>query len=111
MISRRRTLDIALVGVACAVRPGMDPCAHIALASVGPTPFRLTEVEQRLTRGLAAGDAIEPLLAQVGKDAVEAALPITDVRATAGYRRRLVGVLTRRAVAECLAGEPVTRML
>ena len=96
----RREMDIAVAGVAVRLDLAEDlslSLARIALASVGPTPLRALAAEQilqgkRLDRDLAAAAA---------RAAAEAARPISDTRASADYRRSLVEVLTRRALASC----------
>ena len=93
-LSRRRGMDLATVGVLVArIGDGGNPRHRMALAAVAPTPLRVLEVEALLDRegGGAAGEAAA--LAQA------ACSPITDIRGSAEYRREMVGVLTRRAVA------------
>jgi carbon-monoxide dehydrogenase medium subunit len=63
---------------------------------VGPTPLRAL-----LTEDLVRGKVWTPeLIVQAGEQAAGEARPITDVRASADYRRQMVGVLTRRALLE-----------
>lgn len=93
-LSRRRGMDLATVGVLVArTENGGTPRHRVALAAVAPTPLRVLEVEALLDRegGAAAREAAA--LAQA------ACSPITDIRGSAEYRREMVGVLTRRAVA------------
>jgi carbon-monoxide dehydrogenase medium subunit len=71
---------------------------RIVLAAVAPTPLRVQAAEA-LLRGL----PIEPAaLAAAAAAAAAAAQPIGDVRASADYRREMVGVLTRRALEQAL---------
>ncbi len=102
-MANRPTMDITFVGVAVTVvlspsgRAVDAPIqsARIALASVAPTPIRA-----RAAEGLLAGRSPDQAtLEECGLAAAEAASPITDFRATADYRREMVAVLTRRAVA------------
>jgi carbon-monoxide dehydrogenase medium subunit len=87
----RRAMDIAIAGAAVSVGAGE---ARVALCAVAPTPLRVVDAEAVLAeQGLKAG-AIERAAAL----AVAAARPITDVRATAEYRRQMVGVLVRRGL-------------
>jgi CO/xanthine dehydrogenase FAD-binding subunit len=94
----RREMDIAIAGVAVRLDLAEDrtiALARIALASVGPTPLRALAAERLLQ-----GNRPEPGLAQeAAMAAASAARPISDTRASADYRRALVEVLTRRALA------------
>jgi carbon-monoxide dehydrogenase medium subunit len=100
----RKADAIAVVSVA--VRLAFDPqggcCqARIALGSVAPIPFRAATAE-----ALLLGQAITPALAaEAGWLAAEAAAPISDVRASASYRKRMVAVLVRRLLLQA-AGYP-----
>jgi carbon-monoxide dehydrogenase medium subunit len=59
---------------------------------VAPTPLRVTEAEALL-------DHDGPAAAQAAAEAARAACrPISDIRASADYRREMVGVLLARAV-------------
>jgi aerobic carbon-monoxide dehydrogenase medium subunit len=91
-------MDIAIAGVAVRLDLAEDrtiALARIALASVGPTPLRALAAERLLQ-----GNRPEPGLAQeAAMAAASAARPISDTRASADYRRALVEVLTRRALA------------
>jgi xanthine dehydrogenase iron-sulfur cluster and FAD-binding subunit A len=68
--------------------------ARLALGSVAPTIIRAEEAEEALIGGALDGQAIE----QAARLAAEASMPISDIRASAGYRRHMVGVTTRRAL-------------
>lgn len=72
--------------------------ARIALGAVAPTP-RLVEAAGAMLAGRRLGGPDdEPGIDDVAEAAMAAAEPITDIRGTAGFRRRLVGILTRRAI-------------
>ncbi len=95
----RPALDIAMVGVAATVRLAPDGTiqrARVALGAVAPTPLRVPEAEALLEGQALTAD----LLAEVGRVAAAASRPISDVRASAEYRREMVAVLTRRAVRQ-----------
>jgi carbon-monoxide dehydrogenase medium subunit len=96
----RRHGDFGLAGVVAIV--GLAPDGRIASArlvlfGVGATPIRAAAAEQMLM-----DQAGEPaLFAAVGaRAAADLDEPLTDVHATADYRRDLARVLTARALAE-----------
>lgn len=93
---RRRAMELATVGIAVTLvaKDGKCDNARIVLGAVAPTPIRATEAEALLI----AEPVGEALLDALAKVAMEAASPISNVRASAGYRREMVGVLTKRAV-------------
>ena len=107
--SPRGAMDIATVGVASAItvdRSGVCTEAKIALGAVAPTPLRAHAAEESL-RGKQP-DA--ELLQAAAELAMSTATPIDDVRGTAGYRREMVGVLTRRTLEQAVAeatGKPL----
>ncbi|MFH0915186.1 MAG: xanthine dehydrogenase family protein subunit M [bacterium] len=89
---------IAKVNVAALVERDGDVCrqARIALGAVAPTVVRAREAEDLLR-----ASAVTPyLLADAAVLATGAARPISDLRSSAGYRRSMVEVLTRRALTE-----------
>jgi carbon-monoxide dehydrogenase medium subunit len=96
----REKMDIAFVSVAAVVGleggDGVIKDARIALGAVAPTPIRAPKAEEAL-RGQQLSDSV---LATAGREAAEACRPITDVRASAEYRKEMVNVLTRRAVRQ-----------
>ncbi|MBZ5698147.1 MAG: xanthine dehydrogenase family protein subunit M [Acidobacteriia bacterium] len=67
---------------------------RIALGAVAPKVIRALQAEAYLE-----GREITPeAMAEAGRIAIGDAKPISDFRASAGYRRNLVGVLTKRAL-------------
>ena len=97
-VSARGRVDICAASVGAAVVFEGENCKDIRifLGAVGPTPLRAL-----LTEDLVRGKAWAPeLIAQAGEKAAGEARPITDMRASADYRRQMVGVLTRRALLE-----------
>ncbi len=70
--------------------------AALALGAVAPTIVRAHEAEAALIGQFLTDETI----AQAALLAQRAASPIDDVRASAGYRRRMVAVLTRRALTD-----------
>jgi len=96
----RRHGDFALAGVVAVVALQPDGCcasARLVLFGVGSTPIRAQGAERLLV-----GQPAEPAVfaragAQAAADLEE---PLSDVHATAIYRRDLARVLTGRALAE-----------
>ncbi len=98
----RPAMDLAIVGVAATVTlaPGDSTIqkARICLGAVAPTPIRVREAEEILV-GRAPTDDI---LMEAGQAAARAARPISDVRASADYRREQCDLMTRRAVRQAV---------
>jgi CO/xanthine dehydrogenase FAD-binding subunit len=97
----RRHMEIAVVGATCAVtlEDGVVSHARVAITALSPTIRRVAEAESALEGsdgGAAAADA-------AAKAAAAAAQPISDVRASADYRRAMATVIARRAVSYALA--------
>ncbi len=96
----RVRMDLALVNFAARLEMEGERCREIRLAAgaVAPIPLRLDAAEAVL-RG---ARPTPELLEQAAQAAMEAVSPITDLRASAAYRRRLVGVFTRRSIRTLL---------
>jgi CO/xanthine dehydrogenase FAD-binding subunit len=97
----RRAMEIAVVGAAVLVT--LDPAgsisgARVALTAVAPTVVRAREAEAALVGR--AGDREAARAA--GAAAAAASSPISDVRASADYRRAMLDVVVRRAVAAAI---------
>lgn len=103
-LRRKKAVDLALVGVC--VQAELEEAGNtlksvsIALGGVAPTPIRADEAEKMLL-GVPLKQAFE-MLSDVAEAAVAATRPITDVRATATYRKEMVRVYVRRAAGEVL---------
>lgn len=99
--SLRRGLALAVASVAA--RLDLDGAhivdAALALGAVAPTPVLVPEATE-LLRGEEASPAT---FAKAAAACADAALPISDVRGSADYRRRIVDVLTRRALTAAAA--------
>jgi len=96
----RGALDLAFVGCAVSLDLDGERCVdcRIGLGAVAPTPIRARPAEEilrgeRLTlkRVLIAAES-----------AASTAQPITDVRASAAFRRTIVKVLVKRAVSNAI---------
>ena len=98
----RNEMDIAVAGVGSLIE--LNPStkivtkARIALASVAPTPVRAYTAEEFLEGTVIDAAAID----KTADLAVDSAVPITDVRGSAEYRKELIRVLTKRTLNICL---------
>ncbi len=98
-VGRRNAMVIAVASVCLQVdqeRHGI----RLALGSVGPTVLRAQRAEE-FAAGLEWDDPAKALV-EFGLRAAAEAQPIDDLRGSAAYRRRVVEVLARRALAEAL---------
>jgi carbon-monoxide dehydrogenase medium subunit len=99
----RTNNDISLVNAAAGLRldsKGRVKWARVALGAVAPTPMRALFAEELLV----GRKVDENALAVVCDEVARAVRPITDVRASAEYRREMCRVLVGRALQECAAG-------
>lgn len=98
-LGQRRSMAISIVNLCARLSLAEDRtvlAARIALGAVAPTPMRAVAAEKALT-----GKAISPeIFEQAAQLAGEEISPISDVRASGDYRRRMTGVLVRRALME-----------
>ena len=101
----RGTIDLAVVGVAVVTTFESDgeTCSDIkiVLGAVAPTPIRARMAEEILK----GKKPDEVLINQCARAAVSDSQCISDVRASAEYRREMVEVFTRRALKEVMAGK------
>jgi len=98
----RSAVDLATVGVAVIMAlesGGVCRDVKIVLGAVAPTPMRAKKAEEVL-RGKKVESALIKEAAQVASGEAQ---PITDVRASAEYRREMVKVFTRRAIEQITA--------
>jgi len=99
----RKGQALALVNVAASAWIDRDAHAfrapRIALGAVAPTVMRAAQAEAYLENRTITPEA----MFEAGRIAAEEARPISDFRARADYRRHLVVVLTRRALAGAYA--------
>ena len=98
----RQALAISVVCAAAAVTlgdGGMCEEARIALGSVAPTPLRARGAEDIL-RGRRPKGAV---LDQAAERAAAETNPISDIRGSAWYRRRVTPALVRRALENAVA--------
>ncbi|GAB4289163.1 MAG: xanthine dehydrogenase family protein subunit M [Myxococcota bacterium] len=97
-ISQRSKVDIPAAAVGAAVVMAGEVCkeARIALGAVAPIPMRALKTEKLLTGKRLTRKLIEEAAQQAAKECA----PISDVRASADYRRKMIAVLTKRAILE-----------
>lgn len=107
---RRSAMEISIASVAARLTLAEDgktcESARIALGAVAPTPLRIQEAEKVLENNILTEEALE-ISAQIVQKTVS---PISDVRASAEYRREVCGVLVKRVLNRChivLTGSPV----
>ncbi len=96
----RRHGDFALAGVAATMEvdsSGVCSFARIVLFGVAAVPLRVEAAEQLLLGSKVEQSLFEEAGAMTSDTLDE---PLSDIHASADYRRHLAGVLTRRALAE-----------
>jgi 4-hydroxybenzoyl-CoA reductase subunit beta len=98
----REGMDFPMAGVAVMVtknRSGIIEKAKIVLGAVGPSPIEVVKAV-----GLLEGrKPTDDLLQSVSREAVDRAQPVANLAMNAGYRRKMAGVLVRRALRRALA--------
>lgn len=89
-------------GIAALARVETGICRELRLAvgAVSPRPVRITAAEEMARGRNLNGELIE----RIAAEAARAVDPIEDVRGPAAYKRRVVQVLTRRAIAAIASG-------
>ncbi len=92
----RNKLDLAVVNIAVALRLEGGKANHcrIAMGAVAPRPIRLREVERLLLGREITPEALEEAAERVGSSI----RPVTDIRATAEYRREASKALLKDAI-------------
>jgi aerobic carbon-monoxide dehydrogenase medium subunit len=98
----RVQLDLALASVAVLMETENKICRKIRIAagSVAPVPLRLIEAEKVLENKEVTNDRI----LEVKRIAMESVSPISDVRCSADYRRKIVGVYVQRGIETLMNG-------
>jgi len=100
----RTIVDIALVNAAVRITVddnGIFSDVKIALGAVAPTPMRSKSAEDLLF-GASIAKLDNALLEMAGRKAAEETKPITDIRASAEYRRKISEVLVRRGIGNVI---------
>lgn len=94
----RKAMDLAIIGVAALIHLEEGICrkARVALGAVAPTPRRVFALESFLEGRRLTDEVLE----EGGRLALQVIEPISDIRASAEYRREMVRVLTVRALRQ-----------
>jgi CO/xanthine dehydrogenase FAD-binding subunit len=100
-LTPRRSMDLAVVGVAAVViaEDGVCKDIRIGLGAVAPTPIRAKRAEDTIRGQQFTGELIE----RSAKTAADESCCIDDHRASAEYRRRMVQALVGRAINQALS--------
>jgi carbon-monoxide dehydrogenase medium subunit len=96
-LGKRKAMAVAVVSAAARLtidQAGKISQARIALGSVAPTPIRARKSEASLEGQSPSSD----LFTEAGQIARSESSPISDIRASGSYRKKMVAVLTRRAL-------------
>ena len=99
-LGRRNAFTLSIVSVATWVKVEKETfqAIRIALGAVAPTPKRALKTEEYL-----AGQKVsEETISSGAKLVSEEVQPISDVRASADYRKDMANILTRRAILSCV---------
>lgn len=101
----RSVVDIAQANAAVCLTVGPDGTvanARVALGAVAPVPVRSREAEEILLGAMLS--RVDPAVVdQAGRQAASDTRPISDMRASADYRREVSRVLVKRALEQALA--------
>jgi CO/xanthine dehydrogenase FAD-binding subunit len=101
-LGRRKALTLSIVNVAAGLaldKDGLVTKARIALGAVAPTPVRAPKAEQLLEGRHPTAQRLAEVAAMVTSEIA----PISDLRASADYRRKMSALLVRRALEKSLS--------
>jgi carbon-monoxide dehydrogenase medium subunit len=96
-LSTRKAMDLAFVGVAVLIELDEGDRiskARIALGAVAPTPIRVPPVEKQLGGRMLSLESAR----EYGELAAQSCKPISDLRASADYRREMVRELCQQGL-------------
>ena len=107
----RQAMDPGIVNVAAVLTldAAAEKCleVRIVLGAVAPVVMRARKAEDWLRGQIINAAAVE----EAGRLASEEARPITDVRASAEYRREMAGAITVKCLEQAVKNLPVGRSL
>ena len=89
-------ISVASIGVLMEMERGKCKKARISLGAVAPTPIRAYRTEEMLVGKEVTKQLIEACCDEI-KEEIR---PITDIRASAEYRRKMASVLLRRLIQQ-----------
>lgn len=98
-IGQRRSLAISIISLAAVMRVDPDNTIHtlrFSLGSVGPTVMRFPDIESDLAGKKLSGDTLK----QAGIQAAGRITPISDIRASSGYRRMVAETILLTILGE-----------
>jgi xanthine dehydrogenase iron-sulfur cluster and FAD-binding subunit A len=100
-LRRAQAISVINVAVILTRNQGVVESASITLGAVAPTILHAAEAEEWL-HGKSIGNDTASI---VGELAARSAFPISDLRASADYRRLIVQVLVKRAMDHIVSGD------
>lgn len=102
-MGKRKAMTISIVSMAAKVKLSEDLLViekvNISAGACAPTPKRLTALEKAATGCIAEDTEFEA----ISEEALKDVSPITDMRATAWYRKELVKVFAQRVLSGAVA--------
>jgi carbon-monoxide dehydrogenase medium subunit len=98
-VRNENVLSTVSVSVATSIRGGRFGASRVALGAVAPTPILAESSSRAMTGSAVSAEQVD----RIASLAVEDSKPISDIRASAGYRKRLVSVLTRRSIMQLVS--------
>jgi CO/xanthine dehydrogenase FAD-binding subunit len=98
-VRNENALSTVSVAVASAIQDGRFGPSRVALGAVAPTPILAERACEAMEGSEATADQAEMVAALAAEDA----RPISDIRASALYRKRLVRVLTKRLIMQIIS--------
>jgi len=106
-LGRRKgfTLSIASAATFGVIKNGRFEEIRLAVGAVAPIPIRIKKAEELLRSSEVSEDGIE----KASKMICDEVNPITDLRASAAYRREMVGLLAKRVLKKVAIGGEQTR--
>lgn len=96
----RNAMAISVVSIAVLLEIDKDHCqkARVSLGAVAPKPIRAYEIEEMLVNQAISQELIKACCAKVEKEIN----PISDIRASADYRRSMTSILLKRALQQII---------